>query len=254
MTSHAADALLGAIGIDADYLRDGGSYYTVETHICHLDEAKAGDRLVVTTQVLGADEKRIHIFVRIMRGETLLATTEQMLLHVDTNASRAAPASAEIVAVVAALAARMRVAVPRVVVGDGAVGPSGSEVASRKCPPAWSSAPALPVLPQPTPSPARSRRDGLRGARPRRRPRPLAQARERAVVELGAEFVPSAARGAAGDARLGLALYEKGTLYGDREPRPRVPRDALLAGIARLSKRGPGRSRARSRTSAWCRR
>ena len=86
MTSHAADALLGAIGIDADYLRSGGSYYTVETHICHLDEAKAGDRLVVTTQALGADEKRIHIFVRIMRGETLLATTEQMLLHVDTNA------------------------------------------------------------------------------------------------------------------------------------------------------------------------
>ena len=70
MTSHAADALLGAIGIDADYLADGGSYYTVETHICHLDEAKAGDRLEVTTQVLGADEKRIHVFVRIMRGAT----------------------------------------------------------------------------------------------------------------------------------------------------------------------------------------
>ncbi len=96
MTSHAADELLGAIGIDAEYLRQGGSYYTVETHICHLDEAKAGDRLVVTTQVLGADEKRIHIFVRIMRGETLLATTEQMLLHVDTNAGRATPAPPDV--------------------------------------------------------------------------------------------------------------------------------------------------------------
>jgi carnitine 3-dehydrogenase len=98
MTSHAADELLGSIGIDAEYLRNGASYYTVETHICHLDEAKAGDRLVVTTQVLGADEKRIHIFVRIERGETLLATTEQMLLHVDTAAGRAAPAPAEVLA------------------------------------------------------------------------------------------------------------------------------------------------------------
>jgi carnitine 3-dehydrogenase len=100
MTSHAADELLGAIGIDAEYLRSGGSYYTVETHICHLDEAKAGDRLEVTTQVLAADEKRIHIFVRIARVDdgVLLATTEQMLLHVDTKAGRAAPAPPEILA------------------------------------------------------------------------------------------------------------------------------------------------------------
>ena len=94
MTSHAADGLLTAIGMDADYLRDVGSYYTVETHICHLAEAKAGDRLVVTTQVLGADEKRIHIFVRIARGETLLATVEQMLLHVSDG--RASPAREDV--------------------------------------------------------------------------------------------------------------------------------------------------------------
>jgi carnitine 3-dehydrogenase len=98
MTSHAADELLSTIGIDADYLRDGGSYYTVETHICHLGEAKAGDRLQVTTQVLGADDKRIHIFVRILRGDTLLATTEQMLLHVDTKEGRAAPAHPDVLA------------------------------------------------------------------------------------------------------------------------------------------------------------
>jgi carnitine 3-dehydrogenase len=98
MTSHAVDELLGAIGIDAEYLQGGGSYYTVETHICHLGEAKAGDRVEVTTQLLGADEKRIHVFVRIVRGDELLATTEQMLLHVDTKAGRAAPAAPEILA------------------------------------------------------------------------------------------------------------------------------------------------------------
>jgi carnitine 3-dehydrogenase len=90
VTSQAADGLLTAIGIDADYLRDVGSYYTVETHICHLGEAKAGDRLIVTTQVLGADEKRIHIFVRIARDDTVLATVEQMLLHVAAGRAAAA--------------------------------------------------------------------------------------------------------------------------------------------------------------------
>jgi carnitine 3-dehydrogenase len=95
ITSHATDRLLGAIGLDGDYLRSGGSYYTVETHICHLDEAKAGDRIEATTQILGADDKRIHIFVRIARADdgVLLATTEQMLLHVDTRAGRASKAA-----------------------------------------------------------------------------------------------------------------------------------------------------------------
>jgi carnitine 3-dehydrogenase len=103
MTSHATDELLRAIGVGAEYLRAGGSYYTVETHIRHLGEAKAGDRLHVTTQLLGADEKRIHVFVRIARDGTLLATTEQMLLHVDTNAGRAAPAAPDVLARVRAL-------------------------------------------------------------------------------------------------------------------------------------------------------
>ena len=97
----ASDALFRYVGIDADYLRDVGSYYTVETHICHLGEAKAGDRIVATTQVLGADEKRIHIFVRIQRGDELLATVEQMLLHVSDG--RAAPAREDVRERVAAL-------------------------------------------------------------------------------------------------------------------------------------------------------
>jgi monoamine oxidase len=57
-----------------------------------------------------------------------------------------------------------------------------------------------------------------------------------AVVELGAEFVlPPHELLRATAARLDLTLYEKGTLYGDREPQPPVPREALLAGIARLA-------------------
>jgi carnitine 3-dehydrogenase / betainyl-CoA thioesterase len=89
----ATDALLRYVGIDADYLADGGSYFTVETHLCHLGQLEAGDCVYVTTQILGADEKRLHVFHELYRDgqDEPAATAEQMLLHVDTAAGRAAP-------------------------------------------------------------------------------------------------------------------------------------------------------------------
>jgi monoamine oxidase len=64
-----------------------------------------------------------------------------------------------------------------------------------------------------------------------------------AVVELGAEFVlPGYEVLCATAARLGLELYEKGTLYGDREPRdgPPVTREELAATHAALREPGTG--------------
>jgi monoamine oxidase len=58
-----------------------------------------------------------------------------------------------------------------------------------------------------------------------------------AVVELGAEFVlPGYETLTETAARLRLSLYEKGTLYGDREPRggPPVTRGELLEALASL--------------------
>ena len=91
----ATDGLLGRLGLDAAHLEAGGSYFTVETHLCHLRQLEAGDRVHVTTQVLDADEKRLHLFHTLHRdGENdPLATAEQLLLHVDTRAGRAAPAA-----------------------------------------------------------------------------------------------------------------------------------------------------------------
>jgi carnitine 3-dehydrogenase len=90
----ANDALLAEIGVDADYLAGGGSYFTVETHLSHLRQLEAGDRVGVTTQVLDSDEKRLHVFHVLLRDgdEDPVATAEQMLLHVDTASGRAAPA------------------------------------------------------------------------------------------------------------------------------------------------------------------
>src|SRR5215207_1321652 len=101
------DALLGYVGVEAAYLAAGGSYYTVETHLSHLGEASAGDSLDVTTRVLGFDDKRLHLFHELHRSgdDVLLATAEQMLLHVDTRAGRARPARPEILPRIATLAA-----------------------------------------------------------------------------------------------------------------------------------------------------
>ncbi len=94
----ATDALLRFIGADADYHARGFSYYTVETHIRHLREVGVDAPLHATTQVLGADEKRIHMFHELYetKGGTLLATAENMQLHVDTKKGRACSAAPEV--------------------------------------------------------------------------------------------------------------------------------------------------------------
>jgi carnitine 3-dehydrogenase len=96
--SDGSDALLRLIGVDQGYLRRGFSWFTVETHLMHKGEAHAEDVVEVATQVLAADEKRLHLFQTATRAGdgTVVATAEQMLLHVDTNASRACPAREDI--------------------------------------------------------------------------------------------------------------------------------------------------------------
>jgi carnitine 3-dehydrogenase len=103
----SSDALLRYIGIDAAYLDAGGSYFTVETHLSHLRAASAGELLHATTQVLGYDDKRLHIFHELHRsdGDGPLAAAEQMLLHVDTVGGHASPADPAILDRIARIAA-----------------------------------------------------------------------------------------------------------------------------------------------------
>ena len=86
----ASDALFRHIGIDAGYRERNGSYYTVESHLSHLRELFAGDHVAMTTQLLGSDAKRIHLFhVLVRAGEDApIATAEQMLVHVDAIGGR----------------------------------------------------------------------------------------------------------------------------------------------------------------------
>ncbi|SMY08763.1 L-carnitine dehydrogenase [Flavimaricola marinus] len=78
----ATDRMMRLVGCDADYVASGVSFFTVETHIRHLDEAKAGARIRVESQCLEGQGKRMHLFHRMYGGERLLATGEHMLIHV----------------------------------------------------------------------------------------------------------------------------------------------------------------------------
>jgi carnitine 3-dehydrogenase len=92
----AMDALYRQVGIDEAYRKTGRMFYTVESHVKHLAEAKVGEPLYVTTQVLGVDDRRLHVFHRMQRrrDDALIATGEQMHLHVDTAAAKAASVDA----------------------------------------------------------------------------------------------------------------------------------------------------------------
>ncbi|WP_323036535.1 carnitine 3-dehydrogenase [Pararhodobacter sp.] len=95
-STETCDAFLRFIGAGLEYVKAGHSYYTAESHIMHAGEAKLGDKLTGSVQVLGSDEKRLHLFIRIERDGALVASIEQMLLHVDMAAGRACPVKPEV--------------------------------------------------------------------------------------------------------------------------------------------------------------
>ena len=87
----AMDRLYRQVGIDDDSRKAGRMFYTVESHVRYLAEAKVGEPLYATTQLLALDDKRLHVFHRLhrRRGDQLIATGEQMHLFVDTANARA---------------------------------------------------------------------------------------------------------------------------------------------------------------------
>jgi carnitine 3-dehydrogenase len=99
------DQLYRQVGIDQAYRDAGHVFYTVESHVKHLREAKVGESLYCTTQLLHVDDKRLHVFHRLHRAadDGLVATAEQMHLHVNRAAAKAAPVSAPLRAKLEAL-------------------------------------------------------------------------------------------------------------------------------------------------------
>lgn len=92
--SRATDAFMDLIGLDeASRIATATSVYTLESHILYLEEVGTGERLSVTTQLLGHDAKRFHLFHRMDHGESgaALATAEMLLLNIDMTGPKATP-------------------------------------------------------------------------------------------------------------------------------------------------------------------
>ncbi len=88
------DEFYPLIGLGKPYReRTGKSTFAVESHITYGREVDEGDEVLVTTQLLGFDEKRMHYF-HVMRhaGEGYqIATLEQLALHVDLTKRKVEP-------------------------------------------------------------------------------------------------------------------------------------------------------------------
>ncbi len=104
----AMDALYRRVGVDETYRATGRMFYTVESHLMHYAEVRAAEPIQTTTRIVGVDDKRLHVNHQMHRGRdgALLATGEQLHLHVSTTAARATPMDAPLRKSLEALRAR----------------------------------------------------------------------------------------------------------------------------------------------------
>jgi acyl-CoA thioesterase FadM len=87
------DALYREVGVDEAYRAAGHMFYTVESHATYLGELKAGDTFAVTTRVLSLEAKRLRVLHCVHRSvdDALVATGEQMHVHVAVHAGKSVP-------------------------------------------------------------------------------------------------------------------------------------------------------------------
>ncbi|MFW5641611.1 MAG: carnitine 3-dehydrogenase [Roseicyclus sp.] len=104
VAARASDRVMEVIGADAAYIAEGLSYFTAENHLRYLAEIDIGATITVTTQALGGDGRKLHLFHRFWTGgKTPAATVETLMLHVDLSTRRVVPPAPQ----VAEAAARM---------------------------------------------------------------------------------------------------------------------------------------------------
>jgi acyl-CoA thioester hydrolase len=115
--TEATEAFLDHVGLGAAYRAlTGCGIYTVESHLCFSKSVRAGATLQYHSQLLGCDDKRLHVFHEMTQagdGEQV-ATNELMFLHVDLATERVTPIPAASARAVRTLgAAHAALPVPR---------------------------------------------------------------------------------------------------------------------------------------------
>ncbi len=104
--SWGVDRFMNLIGIDEQF-RNEQQYtmFTLESHVCYLDEMKLDEPFEVHLQMLDYDEKRTHVFFELYGEEgKRAATSEQMLMGIDQTTGRPGPFADEVFAKVKELA------------------------------------------------------------------------------------------------------------------------------------------------------
>ena len=89
--TEATEAFLDHLGLGERYRTGSGcGMYTVESHLCFSKSVRAGAVLAYDSQLLGWDEKRLHVFHRMSQSPSgeVVATNELMFLHVDIASER----------------------------------------------------------------------------------------------------------------------------------------------------------------------
>ncbi|WP_420408411.1 carnitine 3-dehydrogenase [Hoeflea sp.] len=103
--SDAGDVVMAMVGADKDYIAGGLSYFTVANEIGYLNETRLGDVIHVRTQVLEARGKKLRLYHEMIRsadGE-LLATCNQLLIHVSLETRKSCEPEGEVLARITAL-------------------------------------------------------------------------------------------------------------------------------------------------------
>lgn len=103
--SDAGDVVMAMVGADAAYIDSGYSYFTVDNHVTYRNETHAGEAIRVRTQVLEAKGKKLRMYHEMLRASDgeLLATCNQLLVHVSLETRKSCEPGPEMAAKMAAL-------------------------------------------------------------------------------------------------------------------------------------------------------
>lgn len=96
---HATDKFLDYVGLNDEFREcNNVSTFAAEMHVNYLAEVKQGDKVRITTQLLGYDSKRMHYFHSMYHADEgyLAATSELISLYMDMGIRRVSAMPEEI--------------------------------------------------------------------------------------------------------------------------------------------------------------
>ena len=89
-----SDVALALIGLGPAYVKKtGNSYFTLEAHVSYLRELHPHEEVLIATQILDFDAKRIHYVQQMHHAKAgwIACVTENIVMHVDLMTKKPSP-------------------------------------------------------------------------------------------------------------------------------------------------------------------